>query len=362
MRVIHSLAWYFPESKAGTETYVSQLVRELSTIGVDSTVVAARDGAESDSYVHEGIEVFRYPVNENPKLDQLRGRRPYGGFEVFSEWLKTQRADIYHQHSFNGGCGLHHLREAKSLGLKTVMTVHMPNCVCLRGTMMFRGKTACDGNIERNRCGACWGMSRGLPKPVASAASRLPMFLSKRADSVDLSLFTIIATPSLVEAHRNQLKELSNLADRIVVISRWLYDALSINDVPQEKLVLSHTGGPANGHTPVIKSSSSSLRLGFLGRCTKDKGLHVLIRALRQLPPDVPIQLVVYALKGGDGEAEYEADVRQSASKDSRISFKDPVDRGAVFKTLQTFDLLAIPSQCMETGPLVALEAHAAGV
>jgi glycosyltransferase involved in cell wall biosynthesis len=364
MRVIHSLGWYFPDSTGGTEVYVSQLIRALKAHGVESVVAAAREGNESDSYTHEGINVFRYPVHAQPNLKQVRGTTPYGGFSEFVTWLSAQQADVYHQHSFVGGCGIHQIRAARQLGLATVVTVHLPSTICLRGTMMLHGKSPCDGRVERVRCGVCWGTSRGIPRPMAEIASRLPLALSKRAEKSDRRLSSALATPALVGLHLDQLAEVSTLADRIIAISQWLYDALLINGVPKEKLVLCQTGGPARStnEIPHRTAPNGHLRLGFLGRWDKLKGIDLLVQAVRNLPPRVPIKLVIHGLPGKDPEADFERDVRRRAAGDPRIEFADPVRPQEMARTLSKFDLLAIPSQLLETGPLVALEAHAAGV
>src|SRR5262249_32166598 len=47
---------------------------------------------------------------------------------------------------------------------------------------------------------------------------------------------------------------------------------------------------------------------------------------------------------------------------DTRVHFKPFVDPSAVIDTIAEHDVLAVPSQWMETGPLVVLEAFAAGV
>ena len=44
------------------------------------------------------------------------------------------------------------------------------------------------------------------------------------------------------------------------------------------------------------------------------------------------------------------------------MSFLEPVPAEQVAETLSNYDLLAVPSQCLETGPLVVLEAFAAGL
>jgi glycosyltransferase involved in cell wall biosynthesis len=55
-------------------------------------------------------------------------------------------------------------------------------------------------------------------------------------------------------------------------------------------------------------------------------------------------------------------DVRRAALEDRRIRFHPSIPHEGVIPTLARYDLVAIPSQWMETGPLVALEAFAAGV
>src|SRR5204862_1477975 len=61
------------------------------------------------------------------------------------------------------------------------------------------------------------------------------------------------------------------------------------------------------------------------------------------------------------GDASYEQEVRDLAGADQRIQFAAPVQRPDVLRTVAGFDLLAVPSLVMETGPLVVLEAFAAG-
>src|SRR6202030_4733449 len=50
------------------------------------------------------------------------------------------------------------------------------------------------------------------------------------------------------------------------------------------------------------------------------------------------------------------------ASGDPRISFREPIAPQEVVPRLRQYDFLAVPSEWLETGPLVALEAFAAGI
>jgi glycosyltransferase involved in cell wall biosynthesis len=65
--------------------------------------------------------------------------------------------------------------------------------------------------------------------------------------------------------------------------------------------------------------------------------------------------------QGGAGDA-YQQELQNLAQKDPRIRFKYPVPAEKVVKILAEYDLLAVPSQWLETGPMVVLEAFAAGI
>jgi glycosyltransferase involved in cell wall biosynthesis len=115
---------------------------------------------------------------------------------------------------------------------------------------------------------------------------------------------------------------------------------------------------PADGSERPVRRPGA-LRVGFLGRWDPVKGIHVLVEAFRRLPSDIETQLYVHALPG---DAAYEKQLRSAAQKDRRITIGDPVERGRVLQVLRDFDVLAVPSLGLETGPLVVLEAIAAGV
>ncbi|MDZ8055073.1 MAG: glycosyltransferase [Aulosira sp. ZfuVER01] len=367
MKVIQTLGCYFPESSGGTEVYVDGLVNELNSQGVKSIVAAPQTSTQEITYEYNGVTVYRYPVFGELTLEQIRDLTPHSGFEYFAQWLDQQKADIYHQHSWVTGCSIHHLQQAKKLGLSTVVTVHVPGNICMRGTMLVNGKKVCDGHIEQVRCGSCWGMARGIPASLAPLMSRIPLSLSAIASSSFSTnrLATAFATPALVATHQNRLQEMVALADRVVVVCQWLYDALRINGIPKEKLVLCRQGvDPTLKTIPNLKRSihmSRPLRIGFLGRWDKIKGIHVLVEAVCRLPLNVSVELVIHGLAQGDEGRAYQQQVFAKAANDPRIRFAEPLPRAAVPDALANFDVLAVPSQWLETGPLTVLEAQAVG-
>ena len=359
--ILHLLGWYFPDSSGGTEVYVEALTRHLRAAGIDSRIAAATDQPNADDYEHGAVPVHRYPVPAASEREIADGH-PHERFDEFARWLTSQHADIYHQHSWTRGCGLPHLLLAKALGFKTVVTVHVPSVICLRGTMMLNGEKACDGRVEVERCTECWGSSRGIPRVVGGWQGRNPHASEALGSLVPLSrLQTALLTPRLVARRQEDLRAIAATADRIVAVCRWLDDALALNDFPREKLVHCAQAVDASATSPSSareRRYSQTLRVGFLGRWDPVKGVHVLVDAFRQLPGTVDAELIVHGLPG---DRSYEQSVRAQAAGDRRIQIMAPLDRDEVLPALAGFDLLAVPSMWLETGPLVVLEAFAAG-
>jgi glycosyltransferase involved in cell wall biosynthesis len=366
MNVIHALAWYFPESTGGTEAYVSGLVRELPAFGVESMIAAARNGAQSVDYVVDGVAVHRYPYEETADLAAIHGERPPRNFEAFVAWLERRPRGIYHQHSWATSCGLHHITAAKRLGFKTVLTIHIPGNICLRGTMMEFGIDPCDGRVEVERCAACWSHERGLSRRAARTLGRLPKILSRAAyhSGAESRLLTALGAREMAAARRRQIKTMAAAADRIVAVCTWLAEALRNNGIGDEKVVLNRQGvdrdfvGWARGQ----RRDTGQFRLGFLGRCDPVKGLPVLIDAMAMLPRDLALELIIHAIANTEQEQRHRDVLIAKTAGDPRIRFLPPVARTELPAVLAGFDMLAVPSQWKETGPLVVLEAQAIGV
>ena len=78
--------------------------------------------------------------------------------------------------------------------------------------------------------------------------------------------------------------------------------------------------------------------------------------------PNAPLQLDIFGITQGDAGRQYEEELKRLSAGDTRVNFLPPVLSEKVVATLAGYDLLAVPSQWLETGPLVVLEAFAAGV
>lgn len=367
MKILHCLAWYFPESSGGTEVYVEGLVRSLRELGSECAILAATEDGGERAYLHAGVRVQRYPAADVTERPVQRGGRAPASIARFEEILRAAGdADIYHQHSWTPACGLHHLRAAKSAGLRTVLTIHVPSPICLRGSMRLFGGQACDGHIRETRCGACWANGRGVPALLARPLASMPLRLSERAlrSRSPGPWVTGLAARALGHEMRSQFEAMVESADRIVAVCGWLLEALRKNGVPEEKLALSRQGvDPALAVAgPARRERSGRFRIGFLGRWHPTKGIHVLLEALRRLPADLPVEVAIYGMASNAEDRSYRDRLVAAHGADPRLRIEEPVPREGVAQVLAGLDLLAVPSTWMETGPLVVLEAQAAGV
>jgi glycosyltransferase involved in cell wall biosynthesis len=358
MRVIQCTGFYYPDSTGGTEAYVASLATSLQAHGVECKVAAPLPLEVPIRSAHAGVEVFRYPVPKRWFRREVQGKEAPRQFHFFEDWLGRQHADVYHQHSWTTGCGLWHLKTAKRLGLKTVLTVHMPGNLCMRGTMLYEGRATCDGKIVPEKCASCWLQSKGVPPSVARAIAGLPQppGALQRLPRVG----SVLTARTLASDRLKDLQAMSAAADRVVAVCQWLHDALVANGVPVKKLVLSRQGvAQARPGASRPRRPSDLIRFGFLGRWDPNKGVHILVDAFKRLPAGLPVTLDICAAAQGRSGEEYRDRVEHSSSGDPRIRVHPHIPHQEVGAFLSGLDAVVVPSQWLETGPLVVLEAFA---
>jgi glycosyltransferase involved in cell wall biosynthesis len=368
MKVVLCAGWYLPESAGGTEHYVHALALELRALGVECVVMAPVDGDRERHYTHEGVEVVRYPVPPARSLEQHRGERPHSCFERFGELLAATDADVFHLHSLTYGCNAHHLARARALGMRTLTTFHVPGVVCARGTMMRWGREACDGRMLAGRCSVCWAQARGVPRGLGRALEQTWIrFGPALAGAGGGPVRTLLQIPARISAAHATLLRIAELSDRLIAVCNWLCDALVLNGIAAQRITTCRQGvqlppsGAERGPRP-RSEARPALRVAFFGRAAAIKGLDTLVRAVRALPPACDLALDVYALQNSPEDAAALARSTALATGDPRIRFVPPAAAGRVQETMRDYDVIAIPSRWLETGPIVAMEALAAGV
>lgn len=375
MKTIQAVARYFPDKCGGIQIRLSELLPVLKDDGIESKIAAAREGSQQEeTYDYNGIEVYRYPVLSRPKLEPNHGEIPHAGFAYFASWLKEQKANIYHQHQWTPTCGLAHLRLAKELGMATLVSIRLPQPICLRQTLMLNGEEACDGIIDEVRCTRCCDdFSKNIPASALKAFSHIPISVLSRIpmpksvyEPTSIAntkgvLFRPLAVPAFVTARRNSLLEMAKYADRIVTLSERIYQMLLANGIPPEKAIICRTGIPDSfpQATPKLNDRTGLLRVVFLGRWNRTKGIHILVEAIQSLPADIPIELTIHGIATDE---DYRQEILNKIANDPRIKVDRALSRSELPAVLASFDVLALPAQWFDVRPMVVLEAHASGL
>jgi glycosyltransferase involved in cell wall biosynthesis len=356
VRVLLATPWYFPESAGGTEVYVQGLARELRALGVAVAVAAPTDGVAAE-YLDEDIPVFRF-ADPSSARGELALDRPVP--DGWCEILDRFKPDVVHLHSLSSTLDVPHLRAARARHARTVATLHLPGIICGRGTFMRFGKAPCPGDIAKQPCTACRLNERGVPAVIGHVLAVIPQNVRVVTHLIPAFMRRALTAGHADLVRRTWLAEFVRHTDRLVAPSKWLVNVLCTNGVEPHRIAWCPQGVD-RGHVAIAPQTAraGTLRVGFVGRYDRHKGLHTLIDAMKSMPSDCAIELHVWGIARAARERSYR-DAMIARAAGSRVIFHDETPRTA--EIYRQIDVLAVPSESMETGPLVVIEAQAAGV
>lgn len=326
----------------------------LSGAGYDVLFLGVKDAGPPSARDERG------PCGDGQRCRRRAGR------ETIRTLLDRERADLVHLHALTRGASLRLAREAKSRGRAGRVDLPHADGLLPAGTLLRWGREVCDGRLDAGLCTRCTLHGLGLPRAVAEVVSRLPAAAGTMAGGMWRSggLVTALRMWEMLGSRHTTCRALLCEADRVVALCQWAWDLLVLNGVSRGKLILSGQG--VNGDSllppPTVAGSHrrGSVRMAFLGRLHPTKGAHVLVSAVRHAA-DLPVTLDVYGIVHGGAGVMYLWRLRELAAGDSRIRFHDAISANQVAACLRDYDALAVPSQWLETGPMVVLEAFAAG-
>jgi glycosyltransferase involved in cell wall biosynthesis len=360
--ILHIPYTYFPDAAGGTEVYVSRLTKGLVASGYKSVVGAP--GLRPTAYRYQGIEVFRFATNPNPRIEHAYGLPDETAAASFAGIVQKTRPSVVHIHACTSAVSELLVDIAHNAGARVIFTYHTPTVSCARGTMLLFGDRPCDGQLYRKRCAQCVLNAHGVPKAIARMIAATPLSLSARKMSLAGGdrIFSPFRIPWLLSESHARFQRFMREVDHIVAVCDWVKSLLLENGVPAYKITLCRQGIEYDGGSlqAATANREGALRVAFFGRLDRTKGADLLLAAMARMPK-ADIRLDLYLVRQFGTGGEWETVVVQ-AHQDRRISIKQPVPPDEVCHTMANYDLIAVPSRWLETGPLVVLEAFAAGV
>lgn len=237
--------------------------------------------------------------------------------------IKGFRPDVVHVHNVYPALGpAVHLAAAR-LGVPLVMTVHNYRLRCPNGLMFTEGhvchrcETGSYVHATLHRC---------FPSRAQAAAYATSLWIHRFPFRLDDKVALFVA-PSVFMGEQ---------------LPRWGISPARV------RVIRNFTDTP-------VESSSFPGEFGvYAGRLSKEKGLDVLLRALK-LAADPPFTVI------GDGPEKGQLERLAIDLGLRRVSFVGRVPPEQVRPMLERARFVAFPSLCHENAPVAALEAMAAG-
>ena len=363
MKVLHLPFTYYPDPVGGTEVYVSALVTSLAKHGIASVVAAPSSDAASTRYEHDDVPVFRYPYEPNGGIEAAYGKPDPVAAQAIGEIIDEIEPDVVHMHGLTSALSVEALKAARHRSIATVFTYHTPAVSCIRGTLLRYGSELCDGALIASRCAACMLDRSGVPPLARDLLARAPQRLHALAQRVLPvgHIDTALRMRALTEMRHDLIRETFAEADAIVAVCQWVRDVLLRVGVEPRRIVLSRQGTTLTMNQPrVTRKATLPLKLAFVGRLDQTKGLHVVLDAIAKLPGS-PISLDIYGVAQDESGERYLEESRARVKGDARVRFRPTLAHRDVIPTLSRYDATLVPSQWLETGPLVVLESFGAG-
>jgi glycosyltransferase involved in cell wall biosynthesis len=365
MKTLHVAYGFPPDPPGGTELYVQALCYELERLGIQSVVAAP--GSRDEAYTHAGVAVRRFAhAGDDLDLASVYGGEDPRAATAFQRILDEERPDVLHQHALTSACSARLIRLAKDRGIPIVFTYHTATVSCQRGTLLEWGRQPCDGRTSVARCTPCTLHALGLDPATSGLVGRTPEIAGELIGVAGLGggAWTALRMRSLMRRRTEHLTQLLTQVDMFVALTPWVRELLRLNGVPDSRITDSAHGvfQMRSGSTPAATvRSGDTFRIAHLGRLEPGKGTRLLIDAVRSIP-DVSLSLDIFGVVQNAADAERLFELQALAAADPRIRFLPALAHADVVDTLAAYDLVVVPSQLCETGPLVVLEAFAAGV
>jgi glycosyltransferase involved in cell wall biosynthesis len=372
IKILHIPFTYYPDPVGGTEIYVESLTRELFLFGINSVIAAP--GNHVPPYFHSNVKVNRFSSNAKIKnLKDMYGPGDCVSVDEFDRILLHEKPDIVHIHAHSPSISLNLVRRIKYRKMPVLFTYHTPTVTCQRGTMLYWGELPCNGLMDPVKCTECSLHGKGLNKNAAQVLARLPKHVRNIFDYLGLrgGIWTALRLRNLISLRISITKQFLGEMNHIIAVCNWVKLVLLENGIPEDKITLCRQEltqalrNPENQeNSPVFlkkPTQNKQLKLVYLGRIDPDKGIEVLLKAV-SIIPNCNLILDIYGIAQGESGISLYNKLRILYSNDKRVSFKNPIKSSASVQTIKEYDILVVPSQIMETGPLVVLEGLAAGI
>jgi glycosyltransferase involved in cell wall biosynthesis len=384
VKILFLLHDFLPAHAAGTELYSGALALRLAERGHEVRVFATEKDIARPHLALERREWSGLVVHE------LVNNLFYRDFDETWEFppavaalervLDDFRPDVVHvQHLLYLSVGC--VEAVHARGIPLFFTLHDFWLQCPRFGQRIHADGAICHTIDFGRCGTCLARfdfaqsatARRTARGVAALHRWTGLDLSRAARRAGSALRTrraARAVPVAVEVERDFAARATRrdtalrarlvpCVERFFAPSRFLAERFREWGIPAAKLETLGYGLELEPFRGLVRTSSSTTRVAFIGTLAPHKAPHLVLEAWQRLPSEVRdrARLVLHGPK--DHFPAYVADLERAA-RAAGAELPGRLDRARVPAELASIDLLIVPSVWYENSPLVIHEALAA--
>ena len=318
MKICHIINLYKPYMIGGAEKYVERIAQALS-LSDDVMVITTGPDIRGVQQHTNAITLFRYnPLNlyntyySSQKNEYIKPLwhlidfwNPHS-FEVLNRILRKERPDVVHTHNL-GGISLSAFSAIRANDIPHIHTVHDFSLICPRATLFRSNETPCLS-----------------PSPLCKIYENTKKILAGSPD--------IVTAPSdfALNTHRER-----------GFFPRSLLRRLPLGTEAHKK--------------PDEDKTYDPIRFLYVGRITRDKGVHILVQAFREIGySNIRLHIV------GKGPAL--GVCQELAGSDKRITFHGFVNTEVLDSLYRSAHALIVPSLWFDNSPTVIYEAMSFGL
>ncbi|MDE7401876.1 MAG: glycosyltransferase [Muribaculaceae bacterium] len=371
MRVLHYTVGLPTMRNGGSIRYAASLAQAQARLGLDVSILTAGDtlfksgkSRIKSAIQFKGIPHFQITTPITPTL--VYGSRdinkqinePNIDDDKIKNWIKEQKIDILHVHSFQG-LPLKILKLFKDCGVKIIYTTHDFTGLCLKYNFI-NNKGICNKKPNPNICAHC--LSHAPSDFFLRLLNSKLYRLFKKAGFGKLlkkiSLGKIMKENTSKPVSDNSVNLLmEKFRGYFSLVDTYHFNSLQTRD-EFEKHLGALTGkvihltmpGLEDKYKPVRIEHNRPINMGYFGNKSVHKGFEFIKELSRQLLQDSDYNINITAFSGDTDFIIHPA-----------FKTKPSFDPDNLSKILYSLDVLIVPSICLETFSLVVIEALAHG-
>ena len=329
----------------GTELYTQSLAQHQADAGHEVAVFYPSTQAQEGNgrYVptpdlENNVHIYRVPLGKRSPSAVFRDT--FHQPQLLQAWtavLAQEKPDIVHvQHLMGVPFSLiQHLIKTQTA---YTITLHDYWYGCANAQLIKnKDSTICDGpNRFATNCGEC---------------------LFARAGAKKLAWLAPAVAP-LIKYRNKNTRHILQHAKKIIAPTRFVRQTFGEMGLPTENMQIIPHGIQLPDKLPTQKAQNDKLNIGYVGSIAQQKGLHVLIEAVNQMPPD-QVTLTLYG--GLQTFPDYVAQLKKLITHPG-INLAGRLPRADLWEKMANFNVAVLPTLWYEVSPLTIQEFFAVGV